>query len=159
MDKNTRTIALRKLHYGLYVVGVSADDDMTAFTCAWVTQCSFRPPILTVAVRKGTRGRRLIERGMAFSVNFLDKQGQAMAEYFFEPPEMNGSKLGTVPFRVGETGMPLIVDSIAQVECQVVNIIDFGGDHDLVIGKVVQAHVESDSPALALSDTSWDYGG
>jgi len=159
MDKAAKTIALKKLHYGLSVLGVSADGDMTGFSCSWVTQCSFRPPMVTVAVRKGTRGRYLIERGMAFSINFLSKDRMSMAEYFFEPPERHGNKLGTVPFTVGVTGMPLLEDAIAQLECEVLHILDVGGDHDLVVGKVVEAYVKNDVPSLALSDTPWEYGG
>lgn len=159
MDKAAKTVALKKLHYGLSVIGVSADDETTGFSCSWVTQCSFRPPLVMVAVRKGTRGRRLIERGMAFSINFLSSERQSMAEYFFEPPDRDGNKLGTVPFSVGVTGMSLIEDAIAHVECEVVHILDVGGDHDLVIGKVVEADVEEDIPSMDLSDTPWSYGG
>jgi len=160
MDKTAKEMALKKLQYGLSVVGVSAEGDTTGFSCSWIMQCSFRPPLVTVAVRKGTRGRYLIERGMAFSVNFLSKDRQEMAQYFFEPPERDGDRLGTVPFTAGpQTGMPLIDEAIAQLECEVLHILDVGGDHDLVVGRVVEAYVNSDEPAILLSDTPWHYGG
>jgi flavin reductase (DIM6/NTAB) family NADH-FMN oxidoreductase RutF len=160
MDKSAKEVALKKLQYGVAVVGVAGEGHATAFSCSWAMQCSFRPPLVTVAARKGTRGRHLIEVGMAFSLNFLGKDGQTTAQYFFDPPERDGDKLGDVPFKPGEaTGMPIIDGAIASLECQVIHILDVGGDHDLVVGKVLEAQVHSDEPPLALSDTPWNYGG
>jgi flavin reductase (DIM6/NTAB) family NADH-FMN oxidoreductase RutF len=46
---------LRQLPYGLYVVGVRGNGDLNAMTASWVTQCSFEPPLLMVAVRRPSR--------------------------------------------------------------------------------------------------------
>ena len=66
---------LRQIPYGLYIVGVRGNDegDFNALVLSWLTQCSFDPPLLMIAVRKGTRSYDLVKQGRVFSVNLIDK--------------------------------------------------------------------------------------
>jgi len=59
---------------------------------------------------------------------------------------------------MSELGNPILDETIAHVECDVVDIIE-QGDHHIVAGEVVEAAVRSEEPALSLSDTGWSYGG
>jgi flavin reductase (DIM6/NTAB) family NADH-FMN oxidoreductase RutF len=50
----------------------------------------------------------------------------------------------------------------AYVEFEVTEILDIGGDHDIVVGKAVGAGVMKDGEAgetLSLPDIGWSYGG
>ena len=76
--KRDRTMheALRQIPYGLYVIGFHSDGDgqMNAMAASWVTQCSFDPPLVMVAMRKPSRSYDLVKTGKVFSLNLLDKK-------------------------------------------------------------------------------------
>jgi flavin reductase (DIM6/NTAB) family NADH-FMN oxidoreductase RutF len=61
-----------------------------------------------------------------------------------------------------ETGCPILEGAAAYVECEVVEIVDVGGDHDIVVGKPVNADVmkEGDeTDTLTLPHIGWSYAG
>lgn len=158
MDQEAKKQALRRVPYGLYVVGVVDGDYMTGFTATWFSQCSFEPPLVVVSVRADSKSNPVIKSGKVFTVNFLDQTQAEIAKQFFKSPERVGDKLGDVAIRIGLTGAPVLVDALAFLECHVVEVVE-RGDHHLVIGEVVEAGVCREGEVLALADTNWSYGG
>ena len=58
--------------------------------------------------------------------------------------------------------MPYLKQAAAYLECQLVDIIDIGGDHDIVVGEVIGAGVikpGETSDTLTLPDIGWSYAG
>ena len=52
MDDNSKKTALRMIPYGLYVMTVEDEDGrISVATVNWVTQASFKPPLLAVGVK------------------------------------------------------------------------------------------------------------
>lgn len=158
MDDQAKKALLRMLDYGLFVVGAADGDQMNASTVNWLSQCSFQPPCVMVAIKHGTTLHELITHGRVFSVNFLGKEQQALAEHFFRPVHQVGDKLGDITFHRGTTGAPVLENAIGSIECRVREVVS-GGDHDVVVGEVVEASLNRDAPLLTLADTGWHYGG
>ncbi|HOU41626.1 MAG TPA: flavin reductase, partial [Promineifilum sp.] len=60
------------------------------------------------------------------------------------------------------TGCPVLEGAAAVIECRVVQLIDIGGDHDLLVGEVVNALLlKPGDPhtSLTLPDLNWSYAG
>ena len=159
MDLEAKKIALRKIHHGVYVVGVKQGAQTNAFTATWLTQVSFTPPLVAVGIKKDSHSFEMIKQARVFSVNMLGKDQKPIAEHFVKPASVVGEKLKTVRHRLGKTGTPILEEAIAYVECEVREIANEHGDHAIVIGEVVEAGVHRDEPALTLMDTGWHYGG
>ena len=159
MDLQAKKTALRKIPHGVYVVGVKQDAQLNAFTATWFTQVSFTPPLVALGIKKDSHSFEMIKRDRVFSVNILGKDQKSLAEHFVRPATVVGEKLKDVRHRVGRTGVPVLEDAIAFVECEVREIANEPGDHAVVIGEVVEAGVRTDEPALTLMDTGWHYGG
>ncbi len=151
---------LRNLPYGLYAVGVRGklDGEINALVASWVTQCSFDPPLLMVAVRKDTQSCRLLRQGQAFSVNLLDKGERRLARELVKPAHRGGDKLGRVGHIEEHTGAPILRKAFGYVECRVCQIFE-PGDHALVIGEVVNAGWHGTGEPLMCADLHWRYGG
>jgi len=66
------------------------------------------------------------------------RQGQAFT--FFKPVQHDGDTISGEPYRTGSSGAPILESALASVECEVLEIIE-RGDHHIVIGEVVDAHV------------------
>lgn len=150
--------ALRRLSYALYILGVGNEGEMNAMAASWVTQCSFDPPLLMVAVRKDTRTYDLIRDGRAFTLNLLDKKHTDIVRGLEKPFDMVHDKLDRVSHSEGETGAPVLDQAFAYIECRVTEIYE-PGDHAIVVGEVVHARLRSEGEALMCSDLKWHYGG
>jgi flavin reductase (DIM6/NTAB) family NADH-FMN oxidoreductase RutF len=141
MDADAKKTALRMIPYGLYVL--TADDgkgNVVAATVNWVTQTAFTPPLLVVGVKTDSGTYKVVKEARAFALNMLGKGQQSLAFTFFKPAKMEDGKLSGHAFRKGSTGAPVLAEVPAAVECRVKTIVE-EGDHHVVVGEVVEAHV------------------
>lgn len=159
MEEQDRKAVLRKIPYGVSVITVKADNRMNGFAASWVSQCSFSPPMIMVGVRRGGLSYELLDQGKVFALNILDKEQADIAEKFFHPVEYTDNRIAGLRYTKGVTGVPILKDAAAYVECEVERIFNIGGDHDIVVGKVVGAGVNRDDEPLTLVGTGWQYGG
>ena len=158
MDRETRKIVLRKIPYGLYVIGVKRGEEVNAFTGSWFSQTSMEPPLVMLGVSKKSLSLEMIRTSRVFSVNFLLKSQKDLAEHFIKPASRVGKKFGDIPFTLGRTGTPILDSTPYYLECEVREIAE-GGDHAVVIGEVVEVGLKRDAEPLVMSDTPWHYGG
>lgn len=160
MDKAAKKILLRAIPSGLYVVGVKHEDTLNAFTGTWISQCSMKPPMIMLGIRKDSYSFELLQKGKVLSVNYLSKDQQDIFEHFFKPVKQNGNRLSDIPFHRDQTGAPILDDAIGYLEATVTHIESGEGDHAVIIAEVIHAQitVENFEPII-LSDTTWSYGG
>ena len=142
MDDNAKKTALRMIPYGIYVMTTKGEDgSLGAATVNWVTQTAFAPPLIAVGVKADSSVYEMVKESRGFALNMLGKGQQGMAFGFFKPSEVDGNKISGEPFEAGaETGSPILQNATASVECKVVEIVE-QGDHHIVVGEVVNAHV------------------
>jgi flavin reductase (DIM6/NTAB) family NADH-FMN oxidoreductase RutF len=139
MDANAKKSALRMIPYGLYVLtGESKEGRVAAATVNWVTQASFQPPLVAVAVKADSATHEIIKSSGAFALNVLSKGQNAMAFTFFKSLEREGDSIGGETFRRGKTGAPIFAKAVAFVECSVMEVLE-KGDHSLFLGEVIEA--------------------
>ena len=158
MNEEAKKNILRKIPYGLYVIGVKDKDSHHAFTGSWLSQCSMKPPRVMLGVRHGTHSFEMIKAGKVFSVNFLAKPDKKILEQFFKPTPSNGNRFGDLAFTLKKTHTPILDAAVAYLECEVKDIFETG-DHSVVISEVLEAEVLKEDPTLIMSDTPWHYGG
>ena len=167
MNADAKKTALRMIPYGIYVL--TADDgsgNVAAATVNWVTQTAFAPPLVVVGVKVDSGAYQIVRTARNFALNMLGKDQKGMAFTFFKPAEVKDGKLGGQAFRRGTTGAPLFVEAPAVVECRVHSIIE-QGDHHVVLGEVVEAHLHKppagrpDAAILEMKDLGDNvfYGG
>ena len=61
MDPDHKKTALRMIPYGIYVLTAEANGQTAAATVNWVTQTSFDPPLVAVAVKADSGARAIVE--------------------------------------------------------------------------------------------------
>jgi flavin reductase (DIM6/NTAB) family NADH-FMN oxidoreductase RutF len=160
-DKLRRRV-LWTMPTGLYVVGSRSGDRRNGMTLNWATQLSFNPKLLGVAVENEAVTRELIAEGGAFSLCILDREDRAIVRKFTKPVEVDAgtSTLNGFPFHDGVTGVPILDQAVAYVECRVQETLELG-DHTLFVGEVVDAGFRKpeDTAVLRMEDTRMNYGG
>ena len=158
LDADAKKVLLRKIPHGLFICGVAEGDVVNGFTASWVTQGSFEPPLVVMAVRADSTSNAMIQRTGKFSLNVLAADQKDLAAVFFKPQQGVGGRFEAAPYKLGEHGLPILDDGLGGVECAVVGQVAHG-DHTVFVGEVKSAVLHRDAAALELSSTGWNYGG
>ena len=159
MEEQTRSEILKTIPYGFYITGVvGSDGEANGFTTCWVSQVSFQPQQVIVAVQKDQHTHDLIEQGGVFSLNFLDTEQEDLARRFTEPLQHEDGRVGGSSYTTGETGAPLFEEAFANLECRVSGKLE-AGDHTVYLGEVVAANLRRPADILTDLDTPMEYGG
>ena len=138
---------------------MGADGEASGFTTCWVSQVSFDPQQVIVAVRKDQHSHDLVESGGVFSLNFLDTSQEHLARKFTQPLQDADGAVGGSPYTAGKaTGAPLFDEAFAHLECRVVNKMQ-AGDHTVYLGTVESATLTRPADILTDLDTPLEYGG
>ncbi len=131
-------------------------------TINWVTQVSFEPKLLAVAVEREAFTHELLVAGGVFSCNIIDREDRAIVRKFTKPVDvdLDASTLNGFPFRDGVTGAPILEQAVAYVECEVRQTVETGS-HTLFVGEIVDVGFEKpeDTAVLSMQDTRMNYGG
>ncbi|WP_204153640.1 flavin reductase family protein [Leptolyngbya sp. CCY15150] len=158
LDEQAKKTMLRKIPHGLYVCGVQDGDEVNGFTASWVMQASFQPPLVVNCVKNDSGSHAMIKSSQVFALSVLEEGQKSMAQTFFKPQRRVGNKFEEVEFYLGETGCPIITDSLGYVECRVVGAVEHG-DHTVFVGEVIAAGIHREGNPLLLESTGWQYGG
>jgi flavin reductase (DIM6/NTAB) family NADH-FMN oxidoreductase RutF len=152
MDQDAKKTALRMIPYGIYVL--TADDGSG--------QCRRRhgqlghadrlaAPLVVVGVKTDSGAYQIVKDTKTFALNMLGKDGKGVAFTFFKPTKLEDGKLSGQAIHKGSTGAPILDAAPAAVECRVTGIVE-QGDHHIVVGEVVEAHVAKRSPGVRRRD-------
>jgi flavin reductase (DIM6/NTAB) family NADH-FMN oxidoreductase RutF len=157
MNRGEVRKVLQEMSYGLYIVGSpKSDGGHTAMLANWITQVSFVPPLIAVAVEHGSTMHEAIRSGRAFSVNILASGSSEIVRSFLKSPTATASAFSGWAFRVSPHGTPFLRDAQSCFECVVRGSADWG-DHTLFVGEVSGTETHGDGPTLALRDTGLKY--
>jgi flavin reductase (DIM6/NTAB) family NADH-FMN oxidoreductase RutF len=160
-DKLRRRV-LWKMPSGLYVIGSRHGDRRNGMTANWVTQLSFDPKLLGVAVEQEAYTHELIAAGGCFTVNVIDREDRAIVRKFTKPVEVDTAArtLNGFPFHDGRTGAPVLDQAVAFVDCEVRQRLDLGS-HSLFVGEIVDTGFQKaeETDVLRMEDTRMNYGG
>jgi flavin reductase (DIM6/NTAB) family NADH-FMN oxidoreductase RutF len=154
---------LRMMPYGFYSITTRYEDNVNAMVANWITQASFEPQLIALAIQKDCYSRGLIDNGNVFAVNLFQKVDVEFIKPYTKSRAKNPAKMDGSIYSPGpETGCPILEGAAAYLECKVVAIHNDGGDHDIVIGEVVGAGVIKAgdvNETLTLIDLGWSYAG
>ncbi len=132
---------------GVTVVTTSVDGRFHGFTANAVTSVSLDPLLFLVCVDKKANAHGELSRAKHFGVSMLATHQKDVSSTFAETGLPEEGSLRGIDYRIGSTGVPLVRDCIACLECEVTELLE-GGDHTIVIGRVVAGCVDSDAAPL-----------
>jgi flavin reductase (DIM6/NTAB) family NADH-FMN oxidoreductase RutF len=159
VNEQAKKAVLRQFPYGLLVLTVMAEGEDHALTVNWVTQASFEPPMVVVAVENDSKGLPMIRDTRAFALNLLGTGQRDLAARLGRSSAKAPDKLVGVAHRPGGvTAAPILSEANGWIECRLVATMP-SGDHTLVLGEVVDAGLQRDGPILTLADSGMKYAG
>jgi 3-hydroxy-9,10-secoandrosta-1,3,5(10)-triene-9,17-dione monooxygenase reductase component len=134
-DSAFRTV-LRRFATGVAVVTTWDGDRPWGTTVNSFSSVSLRPPLVVVAFDRGRSIVPALRATGRYAVNVLGEDQNAISDCFAGGPAPSGrDDLCGASWRRGPTGLPILDEAIAVLECTVVDVHP-AGDHDLFIARV-----------------------
>ena len=133
--------AVGRLIGSLCIVTAKQGELTGAMLADWVSQATFTPPGLTIAVAKDRAIESLMHSGDNFVLNILaEGKHLGLMKHFLKPFGPGEDRFAGVASQEAENGCPILSDSLAYLECTVENRMECG-DHWLVYGVVKNGKV------------------
>jgi flavin reductase (DIM6/NTAB) family NADH-FMN oxidoreductase RutF len=127
---------MRRLAGGVSIITAGRGDDITGMTVTSLTSLSAAPPRLLVSINRQASSFALIERYRSFGVNILGSDQQELAGRFSNGELRGKQRFEGTAWSTGLSGVPLLENSLATVECQVEEIIE-RHSHGIVVGSLM----------------------
>ena len=160
MDLKIRQKTLRMLTNGIYIMTSRNGDRYGGATVTWVSQASFKPPMIMAAVRRESNVFQCLSKSGVAALHILGCDQQDVAQRFFAPTKICCGRMNGEPFADGRTSAPILENAPAYVECQVRRILEEGaGDHAIVIMEVLESECSKQVRPLTIAESPWEYGG
>ena len=104
------------------------------------TSLSLEPALVSFMPAKSSTSWPKIQSSGSFCVNVLGANQGDLCQQF---SARGGKKFEGVDWRPAATGSPILSGVMAWVDCRIEQVFD-SGDHEIVVGRVVDLRVESD---------------
>ena len=119
------------------------------------TSVSLEPPLVAFLPGKESGSWQEIREAGSFCVNVM---GQDQMEVCGVMASRSEDKFADVEWSPARSGSPIISGSIAYIDCDIEMVHD-GGDHDIVIGRVLELEVmDSKSPLVFFQGNYGTFG-
>lgn len=128
-------------------------------TANWLSQASFEPPMVMLAVEADSQSRRVIEASGVFALNVLASGQRELAGQLGRASARKPDKLAGIAWRPGPTtGAPLLDDALAWLECRVLGSLP-AGDHVVLVAEVVEVGLNREGQPLTMAEAGFRYFG
>lgn len=144
VDDNQFKHALSHFASGVTIVTTEHEGTDYGLTVASFASLSLNPPLVLVCINKSSSSHDPIAKSQKFGVSILaSDQGDISGRF----AARGGDKFAGLDVRRGSTGVPLVGNALATLECRVHEQI-IGGDHSIFIGEVVDTQTREGAPLL-----------
>ncbi|MGA1474989.1 MAG: diflavin flavoprotein [Prochlorothrix sp.] len=130
--------AVGRILGSLCVLTAAKGEVASGMLASWVSQATFSPPGLTVAVAKDRAVESLTHTGDRFVLNVLASgRDREVQKHFLKPFEPGADRFEGIATDRANCGAPILQDALAYLECRVANRMECG-DHWVIYGVVEQ---------------------
>jgi flavin reductase (DIM6/NTAB) family NADH-FMN oxidoreductase RutF len=146
----------RSIPYGVYLLTARKGPDLFTVVVSWVSQVSFSPPRLMVALRHNRRVIPAIQESRIFSLSLLSTDQKALVARF---KGLNPSAGCGGLWEEGDSFQaPILKGCLAGWQCRLFSTVE-AGDHFLFLGEVESASGRKEGLPLTTMDLGKTYIG
>lgn len=131
---------------GVTVVTTAHDGEVRGMTANSVTSVSLKPLSVLVCVNREAITHRILSAGRVFCVNVLTDEQEALSRACAQPDTPEAGLEG-VPYRVGESGAPILEGALAYLDCRVSASFEFG-THTIFVGETIDLAANEGRPLM-----------
>jgi flavin reductase (DIM6/NTAB) family NADH-FMN oxidoreductase RutF len=117
--------AVGRIVGSLCVLTANQQGNHQGFLTSWVSQATFSPPGLMIAISKDLGSDIALELGSCFVLNVL-KEGRNVRRHFSFPNEPAQNSFAEVATETAANGCLILAEALAYLECKVQQRLDAG---------------------------------
>lgn len=148
--------AFHLIPYGIYVLTTRGNSQPVGMIVSWVSQVSYSPPLLMVALRRNRPAIPAIQQKGVFSLSLMKKGQGALISRFKEPDFQPG--FSELLASTGPDMPPFLKGALASWRCRLFSTVE-AGDHILFIGEVQSVSADPGGQPLTTGDYGKNYIG
>lgn len=148
LDSSSFREALGRFATGVALVTAAPDGEPAGMIVNSLTSISLQPPLVSFAPSRGSLTWSRMGRTGRFGVNVLGRQHERFA---IRAAPAGANRFAGVDWEPGRSGVPLLTDALATLECEIVAEHP-AGDHWIVVGYVDDLHVAPVAEPLIFFD-------
>ncbi len=142
--------ALGRVSGGLYIITAKKGDTTSAMLASWVSQASFEPLGITIAVAKDRAIESLMQVGDRFVLNALEEGNYlGLMKHFLKRFPPGADRFAGVKTQPATNGSPILTDALAYLECEVASRMETN-DHWIVYSTVEAGRVSKPDALTAV---------
>lgn len=146
-DKKALLNCMDTIPQGVFIVGSIMGDTVNLMTAAFATQVSFNPPSVAVSVANSHYTAELVEKGKKFTLSVLANGQKKEAAVCGFRSGRDTEKAKRVRYEITESGLPVISDAAAWMECHVRQSVIYE-DHTLFLAEIRQGERKVATPMI-----------
>jgi flavin reductase (DIM6/NTAB) family NADH-FMN oxidoreductase RutF len=139
--------ALGRVPSGVFILSAKHNDESAAMMASWVQQASFQPPTVSIAIAKGRPISELIRASRRLALSIVPQGDKTLMKRYAKAKPLDDPFAG-VNTQPAPSGVPILADALAFLDCELIQIADFGGDHDLFLAKITAGEQLRDGEAF-----------
>ena len=145
---------------GLFIIAVSEEGgkNIDGYLASWVQQVSFKPLIVSLAVKPGRPAYELIKSGRPFAINIIGDHDKSYLKHFWKGYDPENNPFSELPIEIGQNGGVILKQAKSSIECKMISSSK-PGDHDIVFAEVLSSYVmdEEAKPLVHIRKSGADY--
>jgi flavin reductase (DIM6/NTAB) family NADH-FMN oxidoreductase RutF len=149
--------ALGRIPSGIFIVTCCKEGVDSAFLASWVQQCSFEPPMLTLAVRKGRPIGEWLQEKTPFCLHILAEGQKDLLGHFGKGLPLNQLPCFSERVQRAANLTPVIPEALAILHCTPTSVCD-SGDHHLIVARIDDGSLRrEDRPMIHVRKNGLNY--
>ena len=129
--------ALGRVPSGVFVLATRDDAGRRlGMLASWVQQAAFDPPVVSLAVGKDRPIRDAIKRTRRLALSVLGEGDKELMRHFARPRDATEDAFEGIETLAAPSGLPLVARALAWLDCELLDALDFGADHELLVARV-----------------------
>jgi flavin reductase (DIM6/NTAB) family NADH-FMN oxidoreductase RutF len=145
---------------GLFIIA-SQDQktkEIDGYLASWVQQVSFKPLLISIAIKPGRPSYDLIKNKNVFTINIVGDHERGYLKFFWKGYDPTNNPFQNVEYDNSDIGGVIIKNAKCAIDCQYVSHIA-PGDHEIIIAQVLNSYeMNPDSKShIHLRKTGLDY--
>ncbi len=157
-EQEMDTAAIGKIPSGLFIITSTRGDEIDGYLGSWIQQVSFKPLLITMAIKPGRPCYDYIQEHGRFCIHVVGQQNNGLMKPFWKGYDPANTPFADLEHFRSERDNVILKDALAVMECKKVSSIN-PGDHELIVAVVEASQVLSphDKPLTHVRRSGLDY--
>jgi len=108
--KETILKNMAHMTYGIYILTTRFEDTINGMVASWLSQVSYDPPLVMVAIHPNRYSHDLIVQSRSFALHLLSREQKGLLARFKGPDARE--KFASIDWKAGVTGAPILKECI-----------------------------------------------